>query len=99
MPLDDAVVRLKVKASAEQIRRVEFSAIRKLADDAGVHKFVIAPPDVIREDRARVEGLTDSLSVPEALDLYLASADPPVASRRAEQLRALTAELLEGVGA
>jgi DNA repair exonuclease SbcCD nuclease subunit len=94
-PLTDAVVRLLVKATAEQIRRVDFAAIRKLAEDAGVHKLVIAPPDIERVERARVEGVTEALSVPEALDLWIDHNGESV--HRPESLRTLTGELLEEV--
>jgi DNA repair exonuclease SbcCD nuclease subunit len=94
-PLTDATVRLRVKATADQIRRVDFAAIRKLAEDAGVHRLVVAPPHIERVERARVEGVTETLSVPEALELYIEANFETAVGTHQEELRVLTGELLE----
>jgi exonuclease SbcD len=100
-PLTDATVRLRVKAIADQIRCVDFTAIRKLAEDAGVHRLIVAPPDIERVERARVAGVDETLSVPAALDLWVQSQSLawPRGQSPIEPLRMLTAELLEEVQA
>jgi exonuclease SbcD len=93
-PLTDATVRLRVKATAEQIRRVDFAAIRRLAEDAGVHRLIVAPPDIERVERARVAGVDETLSVASALELWI-DANPELVGKRADELRRLDAELAE----
>jgi DNA repair exonuclease SbcCD nuclease subunit len=93
-PLTDATVRLRVKATAEQIRRVDFAAIRRLADDAGVHRLIVAPPEIERVERARVAGVDETLSVASALELWI-EANSELVGKRADELRRLDAELAE----
>ena len=66
-PLTDASVRLRYTASEEQHRRVDTQALRKLIMDAGAHKIYAIDPTIIRADRARAQGVDETLAPMEAL--------------------------------
>jgi DNA repair protein SbcD/Mre11 len=66
-PLTDAVVRLRYRATAEQARRVDHAALRGLLTDAGVSKLYSIAPEIVRSDRARVEGVDETMDAHEAL--------------------------------
>jgi exonuclease SbcD len=75
-----------------QHRRVDQAAIRKLIADAGGRCYQIVP-EIIREQRARVEGIDETLSPMRAVAAWAAANDLDQDHRVA--LHALTAELLE----
>jgi exonuclease SbcD len=89
VPFDDAIVRLRYKATAEQHRRVDQAALRKLCLDAGAHRVYAIQADVVREDRARVAGLDESIDELGALDAYLEAQglDPAMDRRMRERTR------------
>lgn len=93
LPLTDAVVRIRYKATAEQARRVDQGALRELVMNAGTHKLYAIQAEVTRSDRARVAGVDESLDVEAALDRWLTSEG--VDESQAEALRVLTARYLE----
>jgi DNA repair protein SbcD/Mre11 len=66
-PLTDAVVRLRYRATAEQARRVDHAALRGLLADAGVSKLYAIQPEIVRSERARVEGVDETMDAHEAL--------------------------------
>jgi exonuclease SbcD len=91
-PLDEAIVRLRVKATAEQWRRVDQAALRRLCIDAGTSKIYAISADVVREDRARVAGLDESIDELGALDAYI---EANQLNGKADALRERTARYLE----
>ena len=98
-PLTDAVVKIRYRATAEQARRVDHSALRGLCADAGVHKLYAVQPEIVRSDRARVEGVDEQIAPMQALDLWIEHNFQSVPSTRGETLRSITARYLEEVGA
>lgn len=92
LPIEDAVVRIRFTVTEEQLSLVDVDAIRRFVDHAGgrVHEI---RPTVLRETRARAEGVDEHLSTLEALDLYLAAHD--VADSMAESMRERTRTYLE----
>jgi exonuclease SbcD len=90
--LDGAIVRVRYRASEAQHRRVDQGAIRKLIADAGGRCYQIVP-EIIREQRARVEGIDETLSPMRAVEAWAAANDLDQDHRVA--LHALTAELLD----
>jgi DNA repair exonuclease SbcCD nuclease subunit len=63
---DGALLRVRYAATAEQQRRIDIPLLRRQLLEAGAHAVNIEP-QIIRADRARVEGLDDSLSELDAL--------------------------------
>ncbi len=92
-PLEGAIVRIRYKASAEQHRRVDQAALRRLILDAGAAKVHGILPDVVREDRARVAGLDEQVDGEQALDAWLAAQD--VDRALASRMRVRHARYLE----
>jgi hypothetical protein len=91
LPLDGAVLRVRYTATEQQHRRIDQAALLKLIADAGVHKLYGGLQWIpVREQRARAEGLDESLGPIEALEMWL----------RAEQVgdpeAGLVRELLRG---
>ncbi len=68
--VDGAIVRLRYECTAEQARRIDRSKLLKALHDAGAREVTVEAT-VERQTRARVEGMSLSLSPGEALDLYL----------------------------
>jgi exonuclease SbcD len=97
LPLTDAVVRIRYKATAEQARRVDHAALRGLVADAGASKLYAIQPEIVRTDRARVEGVDEQVGPMEALDLWIEHNFQEVA--RGDELRVLTSRYLEDVAA
>lgn len=94
LPLTDAVIRVRYKATEEQHRRVDHAALHRLLADAGIHKLYGGLQwEAVRESRARVEGFDESLAPLSAVDLWLAA--NTVDDAQAASLRVLLAGYLE----
>lgn len=91
----DAVVKVRITATAEQARRLDIGAIKRTLIDAGAHKVWAVQTDVTRDDRARVDGLDETLSELDALDLYLTAQN--INGDRGARLRARTATYLQEI--
>jgi exonuclease SbcD len=65
-----AVVRVRYTVSEEESRRVDQNGARQILMDAGATKVVFRPT-IVREQRARVEEISDDLTETAALDLWL----------------------------
>lgn len=93
---DGAIVRAKIRATSDQWKRVDVAAIRRGLLESGAHSVKVVP-DIVRADRARVEGVDENLAPLQALDLWLDAnglsdtADSWVVDR----MRAKTTEYLE----
>ena len=103
-PFTDAVVRVRYRCTAEQARRVDAAALRTLLADAGVWKVYSIQADVVRGDRARVEGVDESMDELDALEAWITAnfqSMPAVRdqARRVDALRDLTASFLEEAAA
>jgi len=91
---DGAIVRVRIRATADQWRRIDVPAITQGLKDSGA-AVVKVEPDIVREDRARIQGVTEELAPLEAYDLWAASGDlDPALALRA---RVRLAEHLEAV--
>jgi DNA repair exonuclease SbcCD nuclease subunit len=67
----DAIVKVRYRATSEQARRIDHAAIKAALYDAGAHHVYNIEPTIERENRARVEGLDESLDEMDALAMYL----------------------------
>ena len=67
----DAVVRVRYKATEEQHRRVDTAALKKAILDAGAHKVFQISAEIVKQDRARVQGVDENLEPSAALNLYV----------------------------
>lgn len=65
-----AVIRARYEATPEQARRIDHAAIKQALYDAGAHKVYAIQPTIVRSDRARIEGVDETLGPMEALRLY-----------------------------
>lgn len=74
--IDGAVVRVRYTATREQAARISDAALARSLYDAGAWR-VFVQPEVLREERARVDGLDDTVSADAALDLWLDTQDIP----------------------
>jgi exonuclease SbcD len=85
--LEDAVVRVRYKATAEQARRVDHRAIRDAVYELGAHKLYAIQREIFRSGRARVEGASEALDENQAFALWLESQDvtDPLRQRAFEQ--------------
>jgi DNA repair exonuclease SbcCD nuclease subunit len=92
--LDDAIVRVRFPVTPEELRRVDVPALRRELLDAGAHSVRIEP-QVIRADRARVQGLDEGVSELDALEEWFRA--NTVEDGLAERMRAKTCEFLETV--
>lgn len=92
-PLDNAVIRIRYRATEAQHRRVDQGALKRLALDCGAHRVYQVVPDIVRETRARAEGVDETLGPLEALHAWAAANDVDDAPSAA--LRDLTAGYLE----
>jgi hypothetical protein len=68
-----AVVRVRYTATEEQARRIDQRALRQALLDAGAHRVFIQPT-IVRAERARVEGLDETIDEVEAFRLWLQQA-------------------------
>lgn len=94
-PLTDAVVRIRYRATAEQARRVDHAALRGLVADAGASKLYAIQPEIVRSERARVEGVDENLSEREALIRWTEANG--IGGPQEEALDSLTADYLEAL--
>src|SRR5690606_20223496 len=74
----DAIVRVRYRATEEQARHIDHAAIVRALEQAGAHRVYAIQPEIIREDRRRVEGLDETLSPLQALDMWVESHSPSV---------------------
>lgn len=93
--IDGAIVRVKYTCTREQQRRIDVNEIRAALFSAGAAR-VTFEADIVREQRARVEGLDAQLDATGALDLYLAAQEWDDDERRV-RVRAAAVEVLETV--
>jgi exonuclease SbcD len=91
-----AIVRARIRATEQQWRRVDAHAIQSGLLDSGAARVVIQP-DIVREDRARVEGLDEAVTELDAVGLYIDAQQ--IDEGRGEQLRDLTTSYLEASAA
>lgn len=91
---EGAIVRVRYTATSDQQRRVDVARMRQTFIDAGA-SLVRVQPDIVRADRARVEGVDEHLDTLAALELYLEA--NAIDAALADQMRAKTAEYLEAV--
>ncbi len=68
--LADAVVRVRYRATEEQHRRVDTAALKKAILDAGAHKVFQISAEIVKADRARVQGVDENLDPAAALALW-----------------------------
>lgn len=82
----DAIVRMRYRVTAADARSIDVAGIRRALDDAAMVKI---QPDIVREERARVQGLDEGLDELAALDLYIDSQgiDPALADRMRDRTR------------
>lgn len=71
---DNAIVRVRYEATAAQARAVDENEIGRALRDAGAHRVYIERT-TIREQRAHVEGLDDTVTTADALGLWLQAND------------------------
>lgn len=92
----DAIVKLRVCGTRAALRRLDFADVRAALVDAGAHTVKIET-ETIREDRARVAGVTGDLEPLEAFDAWVAAAEigDAITAAAREQMQAD----LEAVGA
>ena len=62
-------VKMRYRAIEAQARRIDNALLKRSLEDAGAHKVWIQP-DVIREDRARAEGLDEQVDDVQAFELW-----------------------------
>lgn len=70
----EAIVRVRYRATREQQRSIDVPEIRRSLIDAGAAVVKIVP-EIVREQRARVEGLDEGVDELDALDQYIAAND------------------------
>jgi exonuclease SbcD len=70
-PLTDAIVRLRYTSTEEQARGIDTAALKRALLDAGAWRATVEPR-IVREQTARVAGMTSDLDPARALELYLA---------------------------
>jgi len=92
---EGCIVRYRFKATAEQARRIDTAVLRAQLQEAGA-AVVKVEPDIVREDRARVDGVHADLAPLDAYDLWAAAND--VEPELALRARVRLAEHLEAVG-
>jgi exonuclease SbcD len=71
LPLTDAVLRIRYRATEEQARRVDVAALKGFCMDAGAHRVYQVTPEIVRAQRARVAGVDESLAPQAALDVWI----------------------------
>lgn len=91
---DDAIVRVRYTATAAQARRVDVGRIRAQLLEAGA-RVVKVEPTIVREQRARVQGVDEGLDEQAALELYIDAQH--IDGELADLMRATTRDLLEAV--
>lgn len=66
-----SVVRVRYKATEEQHRRVNTAALKTAVLDWGAHKVFQITADIVKQDRARVQGVDENLEPAAALDAWI----------------------------
>jgi exonuclease SbcD len=89
----DAIVKVRYRATPEQARRIDHAALKAALYEAGAHHVYNIEPTIERENRARVEGLDESLDEMDALSMYLDAQE--INGDRAGALRQRTSEYLK----
>lgn len=69
--LEGAVVKATIHADADH--RVDVASVKRALYEAGAYKVASVSLDVEREERARVEGLTEEIDEMQALRLWMAA--------------------------
>jgi exonuclease SbcD len=97
--LRQAVVRVELQASREQVAQLREAEIRARLEEAGA--FVVASVTVTVERAARrrygaEQELMEGITPRRALELYLRSKQPPLAPERVAALLAAADELIQG---
>lgn len=96
--LREAVVRLNLQATREQVPLLREDVLRTMLSDAGSFVIAAITIDVERTGRRRIAGLEQelvgSLTPRRALELYLKSKQPPLAPARIVALLAAADELI-----
>lgn len=92
----DAVVRVRYTATEEQARRVDHSVITRALYDAGAHKVYAIQADVLKENRARVDGVDEDISPLAAVDAWATANE--ISTEQTAALVELTARYLEAAG-
>lgn len=75
LDLTDSVLRIRYRATEQQHRRVDQGALKRLALDKGCHRVYQVVPDIVRENRARAEGVDETLGPLEALSAWTVAND------------------------
>lgn len=88
-----AIVRVRYRATAEQARSFDVGLLRLELANAGA-AVVKVVPEIVRQDRARVDGVSEDLAPLDAFDLWLDANDYP---GDAVQLRERAGHYLEAV--
>lgn len=96
-PVDDAIVKVRIRATAEQARRLDVAAFKRALYEAGAHKVFAVQLEIEKPERARVEGLTEELDEQAALELWLEAQS--INGTRAAALRERTERYLGAVRA
>ena len=68
--VEGAVVRVRYIATEEQARRIDTAALKKAILDAGAHRVFQISAEIVKEDRARVQGIDENLDPAAALALW-----------------------------
>lgn len=68
--LDGAIVRLRYTATEQEAAAIDNAYLRRNLEEHGAHRVFIQPT-IIRQQRARVEAMTEDLSDRQALELWL----------------------------
>lgn len=72
LPIDEAVLRVRYKATEEQAPRIDWPKLRPLLDRA--HKVFSISAEITRSDRARMQ-VDEDLAPLDALELWMTAAD------------------------
>jgi exonuclease SbcD len=73
--IEDAIVRVKYQATEEQAKQVDGGAIIKALQNAGAHHVAGIFPEIIKSERTRETGITESTSPLQALETWLKGQD------------------------
>lgn len=91
---EGAVVRLRYRATQAQQRRIDVAQLRAALLDAGAH-VVKVEPDIVREDRTRVETVTEDLAPLDAFTMWAVAND--IEQELAARAHARMSTLLEAI--
>lgn len=80
--ISDAIVRVKLQPTEEQVKRLDMAAMTQALYDAGAHYVAGVLMDVQRSDRAREATITEHTGPAEALDRWLSTTRPDLTPER-----------------